>query len=145
MPRKDLAAENASTDESVDFDRISIDLSGVDSPYGTLADGNYDLIIGDAELRKSKSSGKPMLVVRYDHQDEESGETNFINDYLLLDQRRAQFRIRQLLKASGQKPVFTPSAVAGLVGTELPNCEVTLEESEDFGKSNRVRSLDIEL
>lgn len=130
-------------------DRIDIDLETLDSPYSHLEDGEYTLRVGNAEYKDSKS-GRPMCVVRFDAPDpEDETQTIFINHYIMLDNRRGLYQFKQLCVNAGvdlKQYKGDPASwdFSGLVGSEV-EAVVLLEENPEYGKQNRVKSLDVKI
>ena len=122
-------------------DRIDIDLAGIDSPYSTVPDGTYTIVLADIKLGRSKTD-RPMLSCRWETTHPDTGETVSMFDYPLLDQQRGKFRLKQLLIAQGLD--MNDWTVPQLVGTEL-EAEVEVEDTEDYGEQNRIRQILVEV
>jgi hypothetical protein len=130
-------------EEQVTEDRIDIDLSGIDSPYSTVEDGTYQIILADIKLDRSKTD-RPMLRCRWETTHPDTGEQVSMFDYPLLDQQRGKFRLKQLLIAAGIDPDSWDGSVAELAGVAV-QAEVEKEDSEDYGEQNRVRQILVEV
>lgn len=130
------------SDESMG-DRIDIDLSKIDSPFATVPDGNYTLVLADCKLDRSKTD-RPMLRCQWEMQHPETGEIVNIFDYPLLDQQQGKFRLRQIIIARTGGDGTSIPPIHELIGATA-QAEVTIENSEEYGDQNRIRRLLVEV
>ena len=132
---------NDQAEEQQEDVRIDIDLSGIDSPYLTVPEATYPLVLADIKLGRSKTD-RPMLSCRWETPHPDTGESVSMFDYPLLDQQRGKFRLRQIIIAArADEKNYT---IGELVGA-MADAEVEVEDSEEFGEQNRIRQLLVEV
>ena len=122
-------------------DRIDIDLTGIDQPTSTVEPGNHTLTLKDLKVKRSKTD-RPMLECFWITQNPENGEEVMIRDYPLLDNQPGKFRLRQIIYAA--KVDERNYTIPQLIGASCI-AEIEIDETEEYGKQNRIRRLLVEV